>query len=230
LVDEAPGDQEHDDLALIEQPASRSLRLRIGVGAGIVLLLCALVIAVVASIFAPRGTSDLVESIGGSASATPGAGADNAQPGGSSSTTLFVHVFGAVNHPGLFELRDGARVIDAVSAAGGFTDDADRGGVNLARLVADGEQIAVPREGEGPPATAETGTGGTGNAGATKKVSLNSASLAELATLPQIGPATAQRIVDWRTANGRFSAVEDLMSVSGIGQKTFDGLKDLISI
>ena len=229
-MDEVQGDQEHDSLALIEQPASRSLRLRIGVGAGIVLLLCALVVAVVASIFAPRGTSDLVESVGGSGSAPSGVRSDPAQPGGTSSTTLFVHVFGAVNDPGLFELRDGARVIDAVSAAGGFADGADRGGVNLARPVADGEQIAVPREGEGPPATAETGTGGTGTAGASKKVSLNSASLAELATLPQIGPATAQRIVDWRTANGRFSAVEDLMSVSGIGQKTFDGLKDLISI
>ena len=151
---------------------------------------------------------------------------------------VFVHVFGAVVEPGLYELRQGSRVIDVVSAAGGFTEDAERDRVNLARVLLDGEQLGIPRQGEDLPMLEDgsasgsgvsAGTGGDAPAAAGAKVSLNRASASELQALPHVGPATAQSIIDWRTQNGPFSTVEELMSISGIGQKTYDRLKDLVA-
>ncbi len=135
---------------------------------------------------------------------------------------IFVHILGAVERPGLYALREGDRAIDAVAAAGGFTDAADRGQLNLARFVVDGEQIYVPAIGE-TPATAP-------GLSAQGKVNINTADAATLETLPRVGPAMAARIIDWRNANGRFASTEDLLSVTGIGQKTFDGLKDLVTV
>ena len=136
---------------------------------------------------------------------------------------LFVHVLGQVARPGLYELSEGDRAVDAVAAAGGFTDNADPGGINLARLLSDGEQLVVPAVGELPP------TSGAGYSAGSGKINLNSADATALDTLPRIGPAMAQRIIDWRQANGRFSSVDDLLAVAGIGQKTLDGLRDLVT-
>ncbi len=133
---------------------------------------------------------------------------------------IYVHILGEVVSPGLYELRDGDRAVDAVAAAGGFTAKADQSQLNLARYVVDGEQIIVPAVGVAP---AASGTAGG-------KVNLNTADASQLEALPRIGPAMAQRIIDWREANGSFTAVEDLLSVTGIGAKTFDGLKDLVTV
>jgi competence protein ComEA len=154
-----------------------------------------------------------------------------------------VHVLGAVARPGLFEVRDGARVVDVVAAAGGLLATADQAGVNLARPVTDGEQLYVPKQGEvvapAGPAGADTGaagagpngTGGGGQGPATGvKVNLNTATAADLDTLPRIGPAMAQRILDYRAAEGTFSSIEDLRNVTGIGEKTFAALQDLITV
>ena len=136
---------------------------------------------------------------------------------------------GAVARPGLYELRDGDRAIDAIAAAGGFAPEADQAQLNLARLLVDGEQIRVPAVGELPvPAPTTTGGGGTGVAGS--KVNLNTADEAELDTLPGVGPATARRILEWREQNGRFSSIEDLLSVTGIGDKTFADLEQLVTV
>jgi competence protein ComEA len=229
-----PNPDESERLDQLVEPPPRSLRVRIGVGAGILLLIAALVIAVLVSVFAPQGHAETLSSSAVAGAGGSGAGGSLPTVSGapsSSGDSVFVHVLGAVRNPGLFELGNGARVIDAVSAAGGFTDDAEQGGVNLARIMADGEQIVVPRIGEAPPA-AVAGPTGSGAAAAPPgaKVSLNSGAAADFETLPRIGPAMAQRIVDWRTANGRFSRIEDLMNVTGIGQKTFDSLKDLITL
>ncbi|WP_431277215.1 ComEA family DNA-binding protein [Leifsonia poae] len=149
---------------------------------------------------------------------------------------MLVHVLGAVKKPGLVSLTTGARVVDAVAAAGGLTDDAEVAGVNLARVLADGEQLVVPHVGEvlAPAAGAGAGAGaggGASGAGASEAmVNLNTAGQAELETLPRIGPALAQRILDYRKANGRFKAVADLMKVTGIGQKLFEGLKDRLAV
>jgi competence protein ComEA len=118
--------------------------------------------------------------------------------------------------------------VDAVGAAGGMTHDADQSGVNLARLLSDGEQLVVPHVGEVvAPAAGTTGRAAS-RPGA--KVNLNTATEDELETLPRVGPAMAAKILDWRTRNGRFTSVDDLMNISGIGQKTFDSLKDLVTV
>lgn len=146
-----------------------------------------------------------------------------------SGAPVYVHVSGAVALPGLYRLDEGARVVDAVSAAGGFGDAADQAAVNLARVVSDGEQLHVPVIGEAPPPAPAPGAAG----GATApggKVDLNSADLATLDTLPRIGPAMAQRIIDWRDQNGRFTSVDDLLAVPGIGDKMLAALRELVTV
>ncbi|WP_313541749.1 helix-hairpin-helix domain-containing protein [Leifsonia aquatica] len=208
------------------EPGARR-RLRLGVGAAIVLLLGVFVVAILASAFSGQG-SDVEVPASRTTSVASGAEVTSAQPddGGGE---LFVHVSGAVVSPGLVTLAAGARVVDAIAAAGGLAPDGDPAGVNLARLVSDGEQLVVPKEGEVPPA-APTGSGGGSGAAGTGLVNINTAGQAELETLPRIGPALAQRILDWRAANGRFGAPTDLLKVAGIGDKVFDGLKDRVSV
>jgi competence protein ComEA len=144
-------------------------------------------------------------------------------------STVTVHVVGEVRHPGVYELPGGSRAADAVSAAGGLLGAADQAAVNLARVVADGEQIAVPREGQGPAAAAGAPGAGAGSGVAGGKVDLNTASAEQLDTLPGVGPSTAQKIVADRTANGPFRTVEDLLRVPGIGPAKLDALKDLVT-
>jgi len=134
---------------------------------------------------------------------------------------IYVHILGQVREPGLYALPDGARAVDAVAAAGGFTDAADAGGLNLARLVSDGEQIVVPAIGEAPAAAPGMSDG---------KVNLNTADAATLDTLPGVGPATAAKIIAWREQHGRFEAIEDLLDVGGIGEAKFDSLRDLVTV
>ena len=183
------------------------LRLRVGPGAVIVLLLVGLGVAVLVTALTGRDGS--VPVVAPTAFTQQGGG------------EIYVHVLGAVLDPGLHELRPGDRVVDAIAAAGGFTDNADETQLNLARLLVDGEQLYAPVIGE--VATAP-------GAAADGKVNLNTADQTALETLPEVGPALAQAILSWREKNGRFSAVEDLMSVSGIGDKTFDTLRDLVTI
>jgi len=228
-----------DALARLD-PAARARapgpRVRLGVGAAVVLLVAAVVTAVVVSILSqPARRSEVAPNNGsshtGAATAGPDHGASGVAPGG---VLIFVHVLGAVRNPGLFELHDGARVMDAVAAAGGLTESADPAGVNLARIVADGEQLYVPQRGEaqpGAPPGAQRDGAPTGGAGTpVGPLNLNTATVTDLDTLPRIGPALAQRIIDYREANGRFRSVADLRSVTGIGEKTFEGLKDLVRV
>lgn len=187
------------------------------------LLVVALGCAVLVAALAPKGQSATV-----TAGSAPAATLDSGTPlDAGSGAPIFVHILGEVASPGLYELREGDRAVDAVAAAGGFGPNADQAGLNLARFVTDGEQIVVPEIGQAPPAAG----GGVAGGGAVVpgKVNLNTADAATLETLPRVGPAMAERIIDWRETNGRFTAVEDLMSVTGIGEKTFAGLKDLVT-
>jgi competence protein ComEA len=235
---EHEGEGEGDAVASVAD--GRSARVRIGIGAGVVILIVALVGAVLVNAFAQQGSGSEVqrepEAVAGSAAGSVGSGLGSPPAGLSSTaaagTAVLVHVLGAVKRPGLVSLSTGARVVDAVAAAGGLTDDAEVSGINLARVVADGEQLVVPRVGEvvAPPAGGSGGgsPGASGSSGAV--VNLNTATQAELESLPRIGPALAGRILDYRAANGRFAAVTDLMKVTGIGQKLYDGLKDRIAV
>lgn len=130
---------------------------------------------------------------------------------------VLVHVVGAVEEPGVVSLPENSRVHDALALAGGAQEDAELGGVNLARIVYDGEQIIVPRVGE--PVVASSGEG-------SGPISLSRADQETLETLPRIGPATAERIIAWRDKNGPFRSVEDLLAVSGIGPATLEGLAE----
>jgi competence protein ComEA len=147
---------------------------------------------------------------------------------------VVVHVVGAVHHPGLVRLPAGSRVVDAVRAAGGTTASARPASVNLARLLVDGEQLVVQRRGSGPLAAAAGPAGAVGSVGATPApsapVDLNSATLETLDALPGIGPVLAQRILDWRTAHGRFSSVDELGEVSGIGEATLADLRPVVTV
>lgn len=152
-----------------------------------------------------------------------------------------VYVVGQVRKPGVVSLGSDARVQDAIEAAGGATARADLARINLARKVVDGERILVPKPGqkiEEDPAidgsAGAAGGGGTGSgavAGAPgAPVDLNTATVTELDALPGVGPVLAGRIVEWRQANGRFTTVDDLNEVSGIGDATMEKLRPMVRV
>lgn len=182
----------------------------------VVLVVAAFAVTVLIGVV--RGAGDTGEEIAASRE-TPAATVDAA--------TLYVHVAGAVSAPGLYALPTGARAVDAIAAAGGFAEGAERGAVNLARPVSDGEQLVVPLVGDA--SVGATG-GGAAAVGADGVIDLNAADVAALDTLPRIGPALAERIVAWREENGRFTSVDDLLAVSGIGAKLLDGVRDRVRV
>jgi competence protein ComEA len=143
-----------------------------------------------------------------------------------------VHVVGEVNVPGIYELDSGSRLVDVIFAAGGFSKSADQSSINLAREVTDGEQVVVFKLGAaGQLLNSGAGLGVGGPAGlAATQISLNRATQAELEALPGVGPALASRMIDWRTANGGFKKKEDLLNVSGIGDKLFAGIKNQVTL
>jgi competence protein ComEA len=162
---------------------------------------------------------------GGASSGTPSV-ARLTPARAASSTSLFVDVAGAVRHPGLYKLRDGTRVNDALQMAGGATGAADLTLVNLAALLTDGEQVLVPAK---VSVAAPNGSAaGSSQSAPGAPVHLNSATAEELDTLPGVGPTTAQRIIDYRTEHGPFTSVDELDAVSGIGPAKLAELRDLV--
>jgi competence protein ComEA len=157
----------------------------------------------------------------GSAEAA-GAGAPAPEP------RLVVYVVGAVRRPGVYRLAEGTRVEDAVGRAGGPTRAADLTAVNLAAPLADGEQVLVPGRIPGPVAAAEGAPVPGGASGSAGPVQLSIATVEQLDTLPGIGPVTAQKIVDYRTAHGPFHSVDDLDEVPGIGPARVEQLRSLV--
>ena len=144
---------------------------------------------------------------------------------------LVVHVIGAVPRPGVYELPEGSRVRDAIRAAGGLLAAADTSFINLAAPLEDGQQLDIPYEGGAQPRVEGPGEPQpTQDINRAELIDINVASLDELDTLPGIGPTTAQKIIDYRDANGPFQSIEDIMNVSGIGPATFEEIKDLITV
>lgn len=156
--------------------------------------------------------------------ASRAAGAESPAP--TEEPLLVVHVAGQVRTPGIVRLTPGARVVDALESAGGPSAEADLTAVNLARPVVDGEQVYVPLPGEAPPPAASGGGGGETPA----VVDLNTADAETLDTLPGVGPVLAERILDWRSEHGRFTSVEELAEVSGIGEAMLGRLRDKVSV
>jgi competence protein ComEA len=177
--------------------------------------------------------------------ASAGTGADNGAPESQGGPQITVHVAGAVRNPGIFKLSNGARVFDAIAAAGGAEPAAELNNLNLAAVVQDAAKIHVPRTGETVPAPAagSVGTGGTVGGGGTTgngsqgsggsadgKLNLNTATADELDALPKVGPVLAKRIVEWRQQHGPFAAVEDLDAVDGVGPKMMETLLPLVTV
>jgi len=129
------------------------------------------------------------------------------------SEEIAVSVTGEVNNPGIYNLPQGARVDDAIEAAGGFTSDAYTQELNLAQRLWDGDRVHIPKIGDVP-----------------QKVSINTADAWLLESLPGIGEVLAQRIIDYRTEHGPFLSIEEIENVEGVGEATYNGLKDLITV
>lgn len=168
----------------------------------------------------------------GSGDASPD---DESSAKSSSAAEVYVDVDGAVVRPGVYRLKDGARVSQAIDAAGGLTAEADVTELNRASKITDGQKIYVPTVGEQQAAAAvggaESSAATTPGAGSSSGlVNINTASAAELQTLSGIGPSMAQSIIDERTKNGAFASVDDLMRVSGIGEKKLAKIKDCICV
>lgn len=243
-----------DPIEPVVRPRRTGLAPGVAMALGVLLILLSLVLAA-RSVLAAHG-ADTTEAATASASpaselsGAPGHGLAPVDPasepadGPSRPGQVVVHVAGAVASPGVVTLDEGARVADAIDAAGGLAQEADPDQLNLARPLTDGEQVRVPRVGEDASAWqgtsgqagASAGGGGGGQApGAagpapSGTVNLNTADAAELETLPGIGPALAQRIIDYRTEHGAFTSVDELTSVSGIGSARLEALRDLVSV
>jgi competence protein ComEA len=215
-----------------------TMRGRVGLGPGTVLLVVALVAA------AMTATAFVVMRMGGDAEAVPrpaelgtASGAASplvpvpspasagASPAASASVT--VDVAGKVRRPGVATLPAGSRVVDALRRAGGARGGVDVSGLNLARVLVDGEQILVGRPAAGGLA-ASASTSAPDPSGAL--VNINTATAEQLDTLPGVGPVTAQKILEWRGAHGAFSSVDELLEVDGIGEKTLADLAPHVTL
>ena len=210
--------------------------------AGVIALVAVGAIAVLVTVFTlvrddpPPVVSAKLPPVQMVSSASPTAGSPAAEPGG----PVVVSVVGLVHRPGLVTLDSGARIADALTAAGGTLDGADLIGLNMARRVSDGEQIVVGITSPpgAPTAMGSSVTAPPGQAGPADPagpeppdvVNLNTATLEDLDALPGVGPVTAAAIVGWRDANGRFTSVEQLGEVDGIGPARLEKLRDLVHV
>lgn len=212
--------------------------------AGIVLVCLAVVMTGLGVVGAGKSESLMIEKQESATSSSPGSEPVHEKKEDASSEMLVVDVGGAVTEPKVVRLEEGARVDDAIQAAGGLAEDADTSSINRAMKVEDGSKVYVPKVGESVAAddssttsgaaessgAAGSGSSSDSSAAAGGLVNINTAGVDELDTLPGVGPATAQAIIDDRTQNGSFSSIEDLMRVSGIGEKKFANMKDGITI
>jgi competence protein ComEA len=185
-------------------------------------------------------TTPAAEGPGAGAGAEPGAAApsaaaspaDGAAGPSAGEGEIVVDVVGRVRRPGIAVLPLGSRVVDAVRAAGGLLPGIDRTTLNLARLLTDGEQVLIGVEGAAPPVPpgSSTSSAPPGSPSAGELVNINTADQATLETLPGIGPVTAAAILQWRTEHGGFTAVEELLEVSGIGDATLAELMPFVTL
>ena len=139
--------------------------------------------------------------------------------------TIVVYICGAVKESKVITLNENSRVCDAIEAVGGLSSEADLTNINLAYILEDGEKIYIPKKGE----VTENNTFTSSN-NSNSKININKASQVELETIPGIGPSTALKIINYRNENGKFSKIEDIKNVSGIGESKFNNIKDYISV
>ena len=143
-----------------------------------------------------------------------------------SNTDIYVHICGAVINPGVYQVPAGTRVYQALELAAGSSDDAYLSGINLADKLADGQKVYIPSEGENAEGILSTDSGDVQSV----MININTASEAELMTLPGIGQSRAKDIINYRVKNGLFESIDDIMKVSGIKEAAFEKIKDLIKV
>ena len=143
---------------------------------------------------------------------------------------VIIDIGGEVNEPKVTELPEGSRVEDAIEAAGGLTDEADMTNINRAAFVSDGEKILIPSKNDAVSGSDGTYTGVQPGGYADDRIDINTADSAELQKLNGVGPATAEKIISYRESNGRFKSVEEIKNVSGIGDKTYEKIKEHIRV
>lgn len=201
---------------------------------GLLALCLAIAAIVLGARAASTGQQTLIERSGANVSDVGSSDSGDAEAATDEAETIVVDVSGAVVSPGVYELADGARVFDAIEAAGGLSGDADVSTLNRASKVSDGMKITVPSQGKqassGSGDTAGTASSSQAAAQTSCLVNINTATVDELQALSGVGPSTAQAIVEDREKNGLFASVEDLMRVSGIGEKKFAKIKDSICV
>ncbi|MGO5673946.1 competence protein ComEA [Bacillus subtilis] len=147
-----------------------------------------------------------------------------------SNETIVIDIKGAVQHPGVYEMRTGDRVSQAIEKAGGTSEQADEAQVNLAEILQDGTVVYIPKKGEGT--AVQQGGGGSvqSDGGKGALVNINTATLEELQGISGVGPSKAEAIIAYREENGRFQTIEDITKVSGIGEKSFEKIKSSITV
>ncbi len=156
------------------------------------------------------------------------------------SNEILIHISGCVKEEKVVSLKNGSRIQDAINSAGGLTEEADLTNINLAYILEDGEKIYIPKKGEEIPEDSTTYCGSSVGANAsarpssssskTSKVNINKANQAELETVPGIGPSTALKIINYRKENGKFTSIEDIKNVSGIGDAKYEKMKEYITV
>ena len=156
--------------------------------------------------------------------------------------TIVVHITGEVNYPGVVVLKEGARVVDAIEAGGGETDEADLSSLNLAYMLSDGEKIYVPNKEETSQENqereyitsakddSEQSENGAKSTGTNFKININTAKQEELTQITGIGESTAKKIIEYRTQNGKFKSIEDIKNIPGIGDSKFNAMKEEITV
>lgn len=148
----------------------------------------------------------------------------------STQSHLYVDIGGEVMKLGVYEVSDGTRLFEVIDKAGGLTEDADIDGINRAETVQDGQKIMIGRHGENPDENRDSYSANNVTDSGEGKVNINTADAAALQTIPGIGPSKADRIIEYRESEGKFNEIDDIKNISGIGNKTFESIKEYITV
>lgn len=205
----------------------------------IIIAVGAIIIAITVGIYFYKTTKDNSEIEITEDNLTTNTAVENSNETVEENNTIVVHITGEVNYPGVVVLKEGARVVDAIEAGGGETDEADLSSLNLAYMLSDGEKIYVPNKEEtsqereyitSAKADSEQSENGAKSTGTNFKININTAKKEELTQITGIGDSTAKKIIEYRTQNGKFKSIEDIKNIPGIGDSKFNAMKEEITV